>query len=176
VGTSCHTAHVNPIVHFCPDSLQHDSVYGCHRGDDALSQFLKIIWQGWYVAGGSIPKCVRNSRCTVVTELVFAKYRIQNAFCCEIAILQHGLPWWRRPETLSRFKQTNFESFPNNRCISRDCRLTGYFIINMWKCYLLFELLCFPSHNLQSHSLRTCLNATCTTDVASLKELIVSQS
>jgi hypothetical protein len=25
---------------------------------------------------------------------------------------------------------TNFESFPNS-CISRDCRLTGYFIINM---------------------------------------------
>jgi hypothetical protein len=41
------------------------------------------------------------------------------------------------PESL-----TNFESFPNNCCISRDCRLTGYFIKNMWKCYLLFELLC----------------------------------
>jgi hypothetical protein len=27
--------------------------------------------------------------------------------------------------------QTNFESFPNNCCISRVCRLTGYFIINM---------------------------------------------
>jgi hypothetical protein len=26
--------------------------------------------------------------------------------------------------------------------ISRDCRLTGYFIINIWKCYLLFELPC----------------------------------
>jgi hypothetical protein len=36
----------------------------------------------------------------------------------------------------------NFESFPNNCCASRDCRLTGYFIINMWKCCLLFELLC----------------------------------
>jgi hypothetical protein len=24
-------------------------VYGCHSGDDALSQFLKIIWHGWYV-------------------------------------------------------------------------------------------------------------------------------
>jgi hypothetical protein len=24
-------------------------VSGCHSGDDALSQFLKIIWQGWYV-------------------------------------------------------------------------------------------------------------------------------
>jgi hypothetical protein len=40
-------------------------------------------------------------------------------------------------KTFSRQLQTNFESFPNN-CISRDCRLTGYFIINMWKCYLLF--------------------------------------
>jgi hypothetical protein len=27
--------------------------------------------------------------------------------------------------------QTNFWSFPNNFRISRDCRLTGYFIINM---------------------------------------------
>jgi hypothetical protein len=34
--------------------------------------------------------------------------RIQNAFCCGVAILQHGLPWRRRPETLSRvnYKQT----------------------------------------------------------------------
>jgi hypothetical protein len=30
---------------------------------------------------GSIPKRVRNSRCTVVTELVFSNCRIQNAFC-----------------------------------------------------------------------------------------------
>jgi hypothetical protein len=26
----------------------------------------------------------------------------QNAFCCGDAILQHGLPWPRRPETLTR--------------------------------------------------------------------------
>jgi hypothetical protein len=32
--------------------------------------------------------------------------------------------------TFPRQLQTNFESFRNN-CISRDCRLTGYFIINM---------------------------------------------
>jgi hypothetical protein len=44
--------------------------------------------------------------------------------------------------TFPRQLQTNFESFPNKCCISRDCRLTGYFIINMWKCYLLFELPC----------------------------------
>jgi hypothetical protein len=31
--------------------------------------------------------------------------------------------------TFRRQLQTNFESFPNN-CISRDWRLTGYFIIN----------------------------------------------
>jgi hypothetical protein len=43
--------------------------------------------------------------------------------------------------TFPRQLQTNFESFPNN-CILRDCRLTGYFIINMWKFYLLFELSC----------------------------------
>jgi hypothetical protein len=36
VGTPCRTAHVNPIVHFCPDCLQHVPVYGCHCGDDAL--------------------------------------------------------------------------------------------------------------------------------------------
>jgi hypothetical protein len=36
--------------------------------------------------------------------------------------------------------QTNFKSFPNNYRVSRDCRLTGYFIINKWTCYLLFEL------------------------------------
>jgi hypothetical protein len=65
-----------------------------------------------------------------------------------VAILQHGLPWRRlRPETLSRASITNFESFPNNSCISHDCSLTGYFIINIWKCYLLFELL-FINKNL----------------------------
>jgi hypothetical protein len=33
-------------------------------------------------------------------------------------------------EPIITFVQTNFESFPNNCCISRDCRLTGYFTIN----------------------------------------------
>jgi hypothetical protein len=33
--------------------------------------------------------------------------------------------------TFLRQLQTNLESFPNNCCISRDCRLTGYFIMNM---------------------------------------------
>jgi hypothetical protein len=42
--------------------------------------------------------------------------------------------------TFPRQLQTNFASFPNNCCISRDWRLTGYFIMNMWECYLLFEL------------------------------------
>jgi hypothetical protein len=42
-------AHVNPIIQFCPDSLQHVPVYGFHRGDVELSQFLKIIWQRWYI-------------------------------------------------------------------------------------------------------------------------------
>jgi hypothetical protein len=33
---------------------------------------------------------------------------MQNAFCCGVAILQHGHPWRRQPETLSRVnhKQT----------------------------------------------------------------------
>jgi hypothetical protein len=44
--------------------------------------------------------------------------------------------------TFPRQLQTNFESFPNSCCILRDCRLIGYFRINMWKCYLLFELPC----------------------------------
>jgi hypothetical protein len=66
VGTPCHTAHVNPIIHFCPDSLQHVPVYGCHSGDDALSQFLKIIWQGWYVDDVlDIPPEKEFSRCEV---------------------------------------------------------------------------------------------------------------
>jgi hypothetical protein len=73
------------------------------------TQTLKIIWQGWYVARRSLPKCWRNSRCTVVTESIFANCRIQSAFCCGVAILQHGLPWWRQPETLScvNCKQTS---------------------------------------------------------------------
>jgi hypothetical protein len=44
--------------------------------------------------------------------------------------------------TFPRQLQTNFDYFPNNCCISRYCMLTGHFIINMWKCYLLFELPC----------------------------------
>jgi hypothetical protein len=31
--------------------------------------------------------------------------------------------------TFPRQLQTNFESSPNNCCTSRDCKLTGYFII-----------------------------------------------
>jgi hypothetical protein len=92
---------------------------------------------------------VRNSRCTVVTVLVFANCRIQNAFCCGVAILQHGSPLAVAQNTFTRQLQTSFESFPNNCCISRDCRLTDYFIINMWKCYLLFELPCVMSGGLQ---------------------------
>jgi hypothetical protein len=33
--------------------------------------------------------------------------------------------------TFPRQLQTNFENFPNNCCISRDFRLTGYFTIIM---------------------------------------------
>jgi hypothetical protein len=53
--------------------------------------------------------------------------------------------------TFSRQLQTNFESFPNNCCISRDCRLTGYFIINMWRCCLLFELPCISRNYFRSN-------------------------
>jgi hypothetical protein len=42
--------------------------------------------------------------------------------------------------TFPRQLQTNFERFSINCCTLCDCRLTGYFIINMWN--LLFELLC----------------------------------
>jgi hypothetical protein len=45
--------------------------------------------------------------------------------------------------------QTNFQSFPNNCWTTRDCRLAGYSIINMWKCYLLFELLCISENSIQ---------------------------
>jgi hypothetical protein len=44
VGTPCHTAHVNPIVEFCPDSLQHVPVYGCHDALD-LTQYDFFIWE-----------------------------------------------------------------------------------------------------------------------------------
>jgi hypothetical protein len=44
--------------------------------------------------------------------------------------------------TFPRQLRTNFESFPDNCWKSRDCWLTGYFTINMWKCYLLVELPC----------------------------------
>jgi hypothetical protein len=62
---------------------------------------------------------------------------------CTVWGLAHHAVWHGVP-TLSVCKVTyqNFESFPNYWCTSRDCRLTGYFIINMWKCYLLFELSC----------------------------------
>jgi hypothetical protein len=65
----------------------------------------------------------------------------QKAFCIQnVTILQHGLPWRRRPETLSRvsYKQT-LRVF-----LTIDCKLTGYFIMNMWKCYLLFLLFELP--------------------------------
>jgi hypothetical protein len=49
VGTPCHTAHVNPVVHFCPDSLQDVPVYGCHSGDDALDLTLCDFFLWGYV-------------------------------------------------------------------------------------------------------------------------------
>jgi hypothetical protein len=65
----------------------------------------------------------------------------------------HGVP------TLSVCKVTcqNFESFPNYWCISRDCRLTGYLIINMWKCYLLFELPCIKLGRRPRTNKRQCI-------------------
>jgi hypothetical protein len=44
-----------------------------------------------------------------------------------------GFPHW-----VSVREHQNLASFPNYWCISCDCRLTGYFIMIMWKCYLLF--------------------------------------
>jgi hypothetical protein len=81
-----------------------------------------------FLAGGSIPKRVWNSRCTV-------HFATRSPLA---AAARHTFP---------RQLQTNFDSFPNNLCITCDCRPTGYFIINMWKCYLLFELPCIlPSY------------------------------
>jgi hypothetical protein len=131
VETLCHTAHVNPIVHFCPDSLQHVPVYGCHCGDDALSQFLKIIWQGWYADDANSETCAEQP--------LHSYYRVSLR---KLQDTERLLLWSRHFATRSpraaaarntfpRQLQTNVESFPNNCCISCDCRLTGYFVINM---------------------------------------------
>jgi hypothetical protein len=37
----------------------------------------------------------------------------------------------RGPKHFPRQLKTNFESFPNSCCLSRDCRLTGYLFMNM---------------------------------------------
>jgi hypothetical protein len=116
-GNPVSHAHVNPIVHFCPDSLQHVPVYGCHSGDDALSQFLKIIWQGWYIDDVlDLPQPLHSC------------YRVGHR---KMQDTERLLLWSRHFATRSplavaarnnfpRQLQTNFESFPNN-CISRDC-------------------------------------------------------
>jgi hypothetical protein len=54
---------------------------------------------------------------------------------------------------------SKLESFPNYWCISRDCRLTGYFIINIWKCYLLLELPCIYGFLIPVADGCRCLNA-----------------
>jgi hypothetical protein len=56
--------------------------------------------------------------------------------------------------TFPRQLQTNFERFSKNCCISSVCRLTGYVIINMWKCYIIFELPCSNTIHIftQKHS------------------------
>jgi hypothetical protein len=59
---------------------------------------------------------------------------IQNAFCCGVDFETQSPLAAAARNTFPRQLQTNFESFPNNCCISRDCRLTGYFITNMSKC------------------------------------------
>jgi hypothetical protein len=109
VRTPCHTAHVNPTVHFCPDSLQHVS------GDDALSHFLKI-------RGGTYTTALTYSQ-----PLHSCPYKIavESPYCNTVS------PGGGGPNTFPRQLLTNFESFPNKCCISCDCRLTGYFIINV---------------------------------------------
>jgi hypothetical protein len=90
--------------------------------------------------------------CLLLTRESVTGRRRQGRRCCKM-YPERLLLWSRHFATRSplaaaarntspRQIQTNLESFPNNCCILHDCRLNGYLIINMWNCYLLFELPC----------------------------------
>jgi hypothetical protein len=92
-----------------------------------------LVDQFWNVGGTTVAQLLQRWSSQT------AGYR--TPFAVESPATQSPLVAAAR-NTFSRQLQTNFESFPNNCCVSHDCRLIGYFIINMWKCYLLFELPC----------------------------------
>jgi hypothetical protein len=63
----------------------------------------------------------------------------------EIGLSTWCVPYDTRCPMLSvyyNFKVYTFESFSSNWRISHDCRLTNYFLINISKCIILFELPC----------------------------------
>ena len=45
-------------------------------------------------------------------------------------------------QSIKHFPTLITDSFPKNRHILCNCWLTGYFVINIHKCYLLFDILC----------------------------------
>ena len=84
----------------------------CHMAQTltSMSLFISItvlmmhlfshIWQRWYIysilgllACGSIPECVWNSCCRIVTEEVFPNYRPQNILCYRFIVFILGSPW-----------------------------------------------------------------------------------
>jgi hypothetical protein len=98
-----------------------------------LGKFSKLFFCNWR---GEVFRAAAARRDRVSKWRLHSKRR---SVCCRIQNAAAAR------NTILRQLQTNFDSFPNNCWISHDCRLTGYSIINMWKCYLLFELLCIPS-------------------------------
>jgi hypothetical protein len=116
---------------------------------------IMAIWRQYWkyfrkMISSKVSRHVRNVGISkIVQTVVFRSINTHSLTLYPERLLQ----WSRHFATLSplavparntfpRQLQTNFERFPNNCCISRDCRLTGYFIINVWKCYLRFELPC----------------------------------
>jgi hypothetical protein len=120
----------------------------------AIAAMMRCL-NSWRSFGrGGLPSCWINSETR-------AKLSLHSCYRVGLRRLQDTerlLVWSRHLATRSplaatarntfpRQLQTNFESFPNN-CLSRDCRLTGYFIINKWKCHLVYELPCMSARML----------------------------
>jgi hypothetical protein len=58
--------------------------------------------------------------CAVFYTVSRTPVAVESPFCNTVS------PGGGGQNTFPRQLQTNFESFPNNCCTSRDCRLTGY--------------------------------------------------
>jgi hypothetical protein len=98
------------IVQFCPSSSYFLRLMRSFIADTNTGQFKKKVTLTCWKEETSEPTITRYSLQQLLGKLskFVCNWRgIQNAFCCGVAILQHGLPW-RRPETLSRvtYKQT----------------------------------------------------------------------